>query len=98
MQLSKMTEILEVACRVCGCSVRQAKGSDRRAKVMNARYIFFLLAREEGARQFESLWFLNRSRNVGYHYSKTARNFEQNDTAFQKLLARAKNALEQSSK
>ncbi|WP_407401789.1 hypothetical protein [Sodaliphilus sp.] len=91
-----MTVILEVACRVCGCSVRQAKGSDRRAKVMNARYIFFLVAQSEGARQFESLWFLNRSKCVGYHYSKTARNFEQNDTAFQKLLAKTRKLLCQS--
>lgn len=57
---------------------------------MMARYAFFVLAMENGLRQYEAAWWLNRSKNVSFHYRKTASALLESDAEFRTLVEKVR--------
>ena len=53
---------------------------------MKARYAFFLLAMENGLRQYEAAWWLN----VSFHYRKTASALLESDAEFRSLVSKVR--------
>lgn len=64
--MQELESILDVACSVTRCSMRQAKGRGRQQKCVFARFIFFAIATENGTRDYVAVWLLRRDRSVAY--------------------------------
>lgn len=95
--MTDMVELLDVCCRVAGCSVLQARGKRRVGKFVKARMLFYVLALERGCRQYEVMWFLGREAQVGYHYRVSVKRQLRGSAEFRKMVekARAKYEAEQ---
>lgn len=81
--------ILDTVCEVIGISATQAKGRDRHIDCMYARYIFFAISTKRGARAYEAVWHLYRSRSLSYHYRQQVTALTRYDKGFAKLLNKA---------
>lgn len=94
MRNDEVFRLLDVCCRASGCSRKALLGGCRRWPLMAARYAFFVLAMEHGLRQYEAAWWLNRSKNVSFHYRKTAAALLESDAGFRSLVAKVRERYE----
>ena len=86
--------LLDMCCRASGCSRKALLVSCRKWPLMAARYAFFVLAMEHGLRQYEAAWWLNRSKNVSFHYRKTSSALLESDAGFRGLVAKVRERYE----
>lgn len=88
--MQELESILNVACSVTRCSMRQAKGRGRQQKCVFARFIFFAIATENGTRDYVAVWLLRRDRSVAYYYKRRVEDLSQFDKEFNVLLSKAR--------
>lgn len=88
--MQELESILDVACSVTRCSMRQAKGRGRQQKCVFARFIFFAIATENGTRDYVAVWLLRRDRSVSYYYKRRVEDLSQFDKEFNVLLSKAR--------
>lgn len=94
MRNDEVFRLLDVCCRAACCSRKALLGSCRTWPLMAARYAFFVLAMEHGLRQYEAAWWLNRSKNVSFHYRKTSAALLESDASFRGLVDKARERYE----
>ncbi len=90
MTTQLLTNMLNAACSVTGCSAKQALGRCRKRNFVNARLVFYLLATNHGCRSIKATWFLQRERTMAYYFNKQANNLMSYDLRFQTLYHKAK--------
>ena len=94
MRNDDVSRLLDLCCDETGCRRAVVLGNCRRWPLMAARYAFFQLAMDYGLRQYEAAWWLNRSKNVSFHYRKTAAALAQNDRQFRQLIKKVRERYE----
>lgn len=90
MRNDEIQRLLLLCCRAACCRPAAVLGACREWRLMMARYAFFLLAMEHGLRQYEAAWWLNRSKNVSFHYRKTAADLMESNAEFRNLVSKVR--------
>ena len=86
MRNDEIQRLLLLCCRIAGCRLPAVLSACREWRLMKARYAFFLLAMENGLRQYEAAWWLN----VSFHYRKTASALLESDAEFRSLVSKVR--------
>ena len=86
MRNDEISRLLDLCCRAAACRRQDVLGSCRQWPLMKARYAFFFIAMDMGLRQYEAAWWLNRSKNMSFHYQKMALNLMESDAQFRLLV------------
>lgn len=86
MNHKELETILEFACKVAGCSISQALGTRRKGYLMTARYLFFRVAVDHGARNYEAIWFVRRGTQMGRYYNAKSNKLAISNPVFQEQI------------
>lgn len=88
-----MNIIFEVACIIYNCTINDIMGSSRKRNIVNARYLIYALALENGYNPLHISPMMNRGRCMTYHFLKMVRALKKNDNKFIKALNNANTIL-----
>lgn len=88
-----LPKLLHIACNATNCSTKLVKSENRRRKAVYARIIFLIIAREQGFRDYEIMWHIERDKSMATYYDKRMENYKQS-SFFNKSLLKAKNYAE----
>ena len=77
-----MTTYINVACEIYNCTIDDIMGFSRYRNIVNARYLIFALALDNGYNPLHIAPKLNRGRCMTYHFLKMVRAFKQRDKNF----------------
>ena len=88
-----MTTYINVACDIYNCTIGDIMGNSRYRNIVNARYLIFALALENGYNPLHITPLLNRGRCMTYHFLKMVRALKKNDNKFIKALNNANTIL-----
>lgn len=91
-----MNRIFEVACIIYNCTINDIMGNSRNRNIVNARYLIFALALENGHNPLHIAPKLNRGRCMTYHFLKMVRALKRSDKNFVIALDKANNILNMS--
>ena len=84
-----MTTYINVACDIYNCTIGDIMGNSRNRNIVNARYLIFALALENGYNPLRITPQLNRGRCMTYHFLKMVRALKRSDKNFIVALNKA---------
>ena len=88
-----MTTYINVACDIYNCTIGDIMGNSRYRNFVNARYLIFALALENGYNPLRITPQLNRGRCMTYHFLKIVRALKRIDKNFIIALEKANKIL-----